>query len=141
MHRSNVTIALVVFAVVVASANCGARVSSPPATGPSTQLQRLRIVNEGPSAATALVVAFPDASVSFGNVAPGATTNYRDVPRGVYGYAAYRHRVRGVVVNQLVFDWTGEAPMAGIAFTYRINVDTSRPRGFMIRLVSATRDE
>jgi hypothetical protein len=31
--------------------------------------------------------------------------------------------------------------MSGIAFTYRIDVDTNRPLGQIIRLVSATRDE
>jgi hypothetical protein len=140
MHHRNVTIALVVLAVV-ASAHCGARVSSAAATRPSTPLQRLRIVNEGPSAVTALVVMFPDASVSFGNVAPGAATAYRDVPRGVYQYAAYRHTLNGVVVTQTVFDWTAEAPMTGNAFTYRISVDASRPGGWSVRLVSVTRDE
>jgi len=89
-----------------------------------------------------LVVIFPNnVRVSFGDVAAGATTNYSEVPGGVYPYAAYRLTIDGVVIDQPVIDWVGEAPMAGIAFTYRIDVDTSRPRGQIIRLISATRDQ
>ena len=136
---SRVTIAIAV-CVVLACASCGPKATPPAATGPSAPPQRLRIFNEGPNAVTALVVMFPDASVSFGTVAPGVTTNYRDVPRGVYGYAAYRHRINGVVITQTVMDWTAEAPMTGTEFTYRISVDTSRRGGWAVRLVSATRD-
>jgi hypothetical protein len=85
---------------------------------------------------------FPNSlRVSFGDVAPGATTDYRDVPGGVYRYAAYRLTIDGVITDQPVVDWVGEVPMVGIAFTYRIDVDTSRPRGQIVRLVAVTRDQ
>jgi hypothetical protein len=136
-------LALVLLGCGLAFVGCGATATSPSPTAPSaeTQTQRLRIVNEGSSSATALVVMFPDVRVSFGDVAPGATTQYSDVPRGVYPYAAYKLTIDGVVIDQPVIDWVGEVPMVGTAFTYRIDVDTSRPRGQIVRLISATRDQ
>ena len=90
----------------------------------------------------AFIVIFPNSvRVPFGDVAPGATTDYRDVPGGVYPYAAYRFTVDGVTLDQPVIDWVGEVPMTGVAFTYRIDVDTRRPRGQIVRLLSATQDE
>jgi hypothetical protein len=40
-----------------------------------------------------------------------------------------------------VIDCVGEKPMEGRAFTYRIDVDASRPRYQVVRLVQVTRDE
>lgn len=144
-RRVGIRLALLGF-MLFAAVGCGATATSPSPspTGPSaeTQTPRLRIVNEGSSSATALVVTFPNTvRVSFGDVAPGATTQYSDVPGGVYRYAAYRLTIDGALIDQPVIDWVGEVPMSGTAFTYRLDVDTSRPRGQIIRLISVTRDQ
>jgi hypothetical protein len=144
-RRVGISLALLGCSLLV-SPGCGASATSPSPTGPSaqteTQTQRLRIVNEGSTSATALVVVFPNSvRIPFGDVAQGATTQYSDVPGGVYRYAAYKLTIDGVIIDQPVIDWVGEVPMVGTAFTYRIDVDTSRPRGQIVRLVSATRDQ
>jgi hypothetical protein len=102
--------------------------------------QFLRIVNRGPSAAGDLSVIFPDrVRVDYGTVSPGATTDHRLVPGGVFEYAAYTLEVDGRRVDQPVIDWVGEQPMEGRSFTYTIEVDASQQRP--VRLVAVARDE
>jgi hypothetical protein len=91
------------------------------------QGQRLRLAIAGPTGARSLSVLFPDAQVSFGDARPGDTTPYRDVPNGVYSYAAYRLEIDGQLMTQPVIDWVGERPMEGRAFTYTLDIDTGRP--------------
>ncbi len=68
------------------------------------------------------------------------TTEYRTVPSGVYGYAAYRFDANGVTVTQPVIDWVGEQPMEGQAFTYIIELDPSLPSLQWIQLVEVNPD-
>jgi len=142
LARSGITLALLGYSLFAIGCGSTATLPTAPAPAGATQTQRLRIANAGSSSATGLVVVFPNSvRVAFGDVAPGASTQYSDVNGGVYRYAAYRLTVDGAIIDQPVIDWVGEVPMLGNAFTYTIDVDTSRPRGQMIRLVSATRDQ
>jgi hypothetical protein len=92
----------------------------------SPKVQQLRITNAGSYAITNLVVRFPDDRISFGDVPVGETTEYKEVPNGVFNYAAYEYEVDGEVRYQTVIDWMGETPMEGSAFTYTINFDPER---------------
>jgi hypothetical protein len=78
--------------------------------GPSSAAQ-LRIVNASGVPFTQLSALFPQDQVSFGDVPPGATTQYRAVPGGVYRYAAWRYYRDGASVLEPVIDWVGESPM------------------------------
>jgi hypothetical protein len=63
------------------------------------------------------------------------------VPKGVYGYAAYRHDLNGETVTQPVIDWVGESPMEGTAFTYTLSLDPSQPALAQIQLLNVVRDQ
>jgi hypothetical protein len=114
----------------------GSIVSATPAQTP-----RLRITNSGSNSAKTLTVAFPGSRIPFGDVAAGTTTTYQPAPKGVFRYAAYWLEIDGAIVSQPVIDWVGEHPMEGSAFTYAIDVDSTRPRYQWVRLISVTRDE
>jgi hypothetical protein len=98
-----------------------------PAT-PLAATALLRVRNTGPDAAQSLRVRFPVGEVPFGDVRANSTTAYRQVPGGVYGYAAYRLRVDGRDVSVPVIDWVGETPLEGSAFTYVVTVDAGAQR-------------
>jgi hypothetical protein len=110
--------------------------------GSFSVLQRLRITNQSAITLHDLVVVFPDERIEFGDVPAGATTNYQDVPHGVYRYAAYDVEVAGQEYEQTVVDWIGEATMHGEFFTYTIEVDPSRwqTEGQVIQLIKASED-
>ncbi len=128
------------------------RVSADPYSGPEVWLvqaaatpaaaaQRLRIENAGPEDITGLVVLFPGPTadslalrVEFGDVPAGHTTDYREVPGGVYNYAAYEYTWQGQLVMQPVVDWVGESPRPGKDFTYRLHLDPTQPAGGQIQL-------
>jgi hypothetical protein len=105
----------------------GARAAGalPAATGEpvATAGSRLRIRNAGPDDLRALTVLFPDARIDFGAVPAGATSDFRDVPGGVYAYAAYEARVDGTRRDVPVIDWVGEAPLPAADYTYVVAVD------------------
>ncbi len=110
--------------------------------------QQLRIANNGNADIADLVILFPGATsvaealqVPFGDVAAGKTTEYHDVPGGVYRYAAYGYKQDGRNVTQPVTDWVGERPMTGSKFTYRIAFDPQKPTGGQIQLIEALTDE
>ncbi len=67
--------------------------------------------------------------VEFGDVPAGGTTGYRDVPSGVYPYAAYQYRLGDRVVTQPITDWIGESPPEGNKFTYRLALDWKKQMG------------
>ncbi len=116
--------------------------AAPAATPTAAPVQRLRITNQGAVAITALTVLFPDVRLDFGDVAPGATTAYQDVPSGVFAYAAYDFEIDGQVKRQPVIDWMGETPLAGIDFTYQLYFDPSRwDRNDAIQLSRVTTDQ
>ncbi len=107
-------------------------------------LQQLRITNSGREDIKNLAVLFPGNTanseavhVEFGDVPAGTTTGYREVPSGVYAYAAYRYTLAGREVTQPVVDWVGEKPMQGQKFTYRISLDSSQVQGGQITLIGA----
>jgi hypothetical protein len=113
----------------------------PPAPVPTTAagVRRLRVRNSGPADALALRVQFPDATVDFGDVRAGATSDYRAVPGGVYGYAAYRVRLEGKAVDVPVIDWVGEKPLPDGSYTYVLAVD---PRADLpVQLERVERDD
>ena len=120
-------------------------ITATPAEGLSivSPLQKLRIINQSNIQLQNLVVVFPDERIEFGDV-PGVTsTNYRDVPQGVYRYAAYNFEVNGQKYAQPVVDWAGETPIQGENFTYIIDVDPSRwqTEGQVIQLVKVSIDQ
>ena len=129
------TIAYVLLAVALAAA---VAVTGCAATSPSPT-SRLRVANRGSAAIQQLALLFQKDEIFFGEVAAGATTSYREVPGGVYRYAAFRFAIGGTTVTQPVIDWVGEEPMDGKAFTYAVDADANRLP--VIRLVSVTRDE
>ena len=81
------------------------------ATKPESQ--QLRITNSGDTDIKGLVVVFPagqgwDAGISrieFGDIPAGQTSEYQNVPSGVYRYAAYEYVLDGDEVRQPVIDW------------------------------------
>lgn len=87
-----------------------------------------------------LTVIFPDGEIVFGDIAVGASTAYKVVPNGVYGYAAYRYRVEQVEFTQPVIDWVGEAPLGRARFTYKLDFDSDRTAREAIHLVEVTND-
>ena len=105
------------------------------------ELQRLRIRNAGTSTVKDLVVIFPEDRISFGDITPDATTVYREVPYGVYQYAAYRYESDSETMEQPVIDWVGEMPMAGNSFTYVIDFDPRKLDGQAIQLAEVTKDD
>ncbi len=107
-----------------------------------SQLQRLRITNQSALTLHDLVVSFPDERIEFGDIPGGTTTEYRDVPQGVYRYAAYDVEVNGQKYQQPVVDWMGEIPMQGEAFTCLIEADPSQwqTQGHVIQLVQVSTD-
>jgi hypothetical protein len=108
---------------------------------PSPSGQRLRLTNSGTVDILKLVVLFPGGRVEYGDLAAGQTTEYLDVPDGVYGYAAYEFEVDGETVLQPVIDWVGEVPMDGTAFTYSVRSIVTAEGYDFIELVDVTRDE
>ena len=107
----------------------------------STQYYRLRITNHGSYPIKSLIVIFPQDRISFGNLPAGATTEYKDVPHGVFQYAAYNFDVDGKLMTQPVIDWVGENPVQGTLFTYIIDFDPSREKtGNRIQLLELKTD-
>ena len=88
--------------------------------------QRLRIANQSASTIYNLRVRFPDETVEFGDVLPGVTTDYQVVSRGVYRYAGYQIELNGQNYDQVPYDFLGETPMSGNAFTYILVFDPVR---------------
>jgi hypothetical protein len=109
--------------------------------GFSPDTSHLRITNVGRTPIVGLTVRFPEDRISFGDIPVGATTQYKDVPNGVYSYAAYTFELDGAVVHQLVIDWVGAKPMQGVALTYALDVNPQRPPFGIVQLVSVTRDD
>ena len=103
--------------------------------------QRLRIRNVGTSTVKDLIVIFPEDRISFGDITPDVTTVYKEVPYGVYEYAAYSYESGGETMEQPVIDWVGEMPMAGHSFTYVIEFDTRKPDWQAIQLAEVTADD
>ncbi|MBW6474410.1 MAG: hypothetical protein K0B14_14890 [Anaerolineaceae bacterium] len=120
-------------------------ITATPAEGLSgvSPLQKLRIINQSNIQLQNLVIVFPDERIAFGDVPGVASTNYRDVPQGVYRYAAYTFEVNGQKYEQPVVDWVGETPMQGENFTYFIDVDPARwqTEEQMIQLVKVSIDQ
>lgn len=104
-------------------------------------IQQLRVVNSGTVDIHRLYVLFPGPTaeseatrIGFGNIRAGETTNYQQVPSGVYRYAAYQYTLNSQTISQPVVDWVGENPLAGVDFTYRIILDTTRVPGAQMQL-------
>lgn len=108
----------------------------------SDDVPQLRITNNGSIPINNLVVMFPEDRVEFGNIPTGATTEYKDVPKGVFSYAAYQFEVNGEVITQPVIDWVGENPMSGILFTYTVDFDPNRAsQGDRVQLLKVKNDD
>lgn len=130
-------------------AACAGAVATPTPTppppvppSPSFPTQQLRLVNQSAYTLENLVVRFPESEVAFGDLAPGETSDYREVPLGVYRYAAYRVDVEGQHYEQPVIDWVGEVPLPGTAFTYLLDADPAKwtTAGQVIQLIRVTPD-
>ena len=109
---------------------------------PDHPVQQLRVVNSGSTDIMGLTVLFPGSTaVEFGDVPAGHTTEYQDVPSGVYRYAAYRYMLDSRLVTQPVRDWVGESPMEGERFTYRIDLDSQKEHGSRVDLIEVVVDK
>ncbi len=86
---------------MIISTLLGACGDSPP------QIPQPRIINSGAMPIEDFSVLFPEDEISFGNIPANSTTEYFKVPNGVYGYAAYRHKVDGEFFIQPIEDWVG----------------------------------
>ena len=127
-------VGFVVLVGQLALAGCGTN-------GTASDEARLRVRNSGSQPIAQLTVIFPSDRISFGTVAPGATTAYQRVPNGVYRYAAYRLEIDGTLVTQPVIDWVGEEPIGEGAFTYTLELVPGASQFFVVRLMSVTQDE
>jgi hypothetical protein len=106
------------------------------------EVPSLRITNIGSVPIKNLVVLFPHARIEFGDVPAGTTTEYKEVPNGIFRYAAYQFEVDGQAVTEPAVDWIGENPMSGILFTYTIDFDPNRTNtGDRIRLIEVKNDD
>ena len=84
---------------------------------------------------------FPADDIVFGDISPNETTEYKEVPNGVFRYAAYTFEADGPVDGQAVIDWIGEGPLDGSHFTYALDFDPSRVnQNETIRLLKVTTD-
>ncbi len=84
---------------------------------------------------------FPTDDIVFGDIGPNETTAYKEVPNGVFRYAAYTFEADGPVDAQAVIDWMGEEPLNGSHFTYALDFDESRVnQNETIRLLKVTTD-
>jgi hypothetical protein len=110
-------------------------------SSPEAQSPKLRVTNRGPSAVVNLTVLFPEGEVKVGDISIGSTTEYQEVPNGVYGYAAYRYVLDGELILQPVIDWVGEKPLVGDKFTYLIEFSATRPQWERVRLIEVIIDE
>ena len=135
-------IALVFITVLISSCNV-------PSVNPTVTpvFQQLRIVNSGVQDIEGLVVLFPGSTadseaieVEYGDVPAGATTEYQNVPGGVYQYSAYEYFWKGGLVTQPVIDWVGESPMTGDKFTYSILLDPQSVEGNQMQLMAVLVD-
>jgi hypothetical protein len=106
-----------------------------------TDGQRLRIKNSSTVPIENLTVIFLQERVVFGTIAPGAMSEYKIFPKGVYGYAAYEYKLNDKTVTQPVIDWVGESPIDGSTFTYTLDFNPARPQMQQIDLVTVTRDQ
>ena len=105
-------------------------------------MSRLRITNSGSIDIAKLVILFPQDRIEFGDVPAGTTTVYKDVPNGVFAYAAYEFEVDDEIITQPVIDWMGESPMSGTLFTYTIDFDPNRANtGDTIRSIDVKNDD
>ncbi len=117
----------------------------PSPTHPSPQ--RLRVHNAGALAIKGLVVGFavmdsPVDWIAFGDIAPGATTDYKTAPHGVLEYAAYSFQMEGRKADQAVMDFMGMQPLPGSDFTYSVDFDPGRfSQNEAIKLLDVTRDK
>ncbi len=121
---------------VVALAFIGCAPAATPAPTPAPtpshpSPQRLRVRNAGTTVIRGLVVGFavdgrPVDHIAFGDIAPGATTDYQTVPNGVLEYAAYSFQMDGRETEQAVTDFMGMQPLPGSAFTYSVDYDPAR---------------
>ena len=102
---------------------------------------RLRIANQGKLDIDSLTVIFPEDRIVYTDIAADSTTEYREVPHGVYGYAAYQVEVDGQFIELPVIDWVGEGPMLGDDFTYSLDVDPARSRWQVVQVIQVTRDK
>lgn len=112
------------------------------ATGCETEFKepQLRVSNDSSTSIENLSVIFPEDQIYFGDIAPGATTDYIVVPNGVYRYAAYEFDLNGQRITQPVIDWVGETPLEGNLFTFTINIDPNRNDWQIIQLIEVTKD-
>jgi hypothetical protein len=108
---------------------------------PSPTVPQLRVINAGNEAIEDLTIIFPDSEVEFGDIPAGAATEYLVVPRGVYGYAAYRYTRDRVPVTQRVRDFMGASPLGRARFSYTLELDSSSTPTGAIRLVEVTNDD
>ncbi len=111
------------------------------ASTPTPQTPRLRIKNSGTMAVENLTVYFPEDEINFGDIAASTTTEYQDVPNGVFGFAAFRFELDGQVSLQPVEDWVGEVPLQGNNFSYTIDFNPNRSPWGMVRLIDVSVDE
>lgn len=124
-----------VVAILSVAAGCSgpeADQELPPVAKRSLAYSRLRITNVGSTPIRQFAVGFcGGAEVRFGDIGPGETSGYRDVPHGVFSSAAFRYEWEGQPVTQPDIDCVGVSPLPGGDYTYRIWFEPFRKRGLI----------
>ena len=109
---------------------------------PTVSPQKVRVTNQSAYTISDLKVRFPDELIAFGDILPGETTEYQTAVKGVYRYSGYQIKLDGQEYSQVPYDFLGEKPMQGYAFTYILNFDPIRKPGVqVIQLVEVKLDQ
>lgn len=96
------------------------------AAHPSGEAVQVRVRNASGQDLTQIRVGFPDGTRSgFGQLAPGAASDYVDTTGPVYGYAYVEAWVDGRKLVVQPIDYVGETPLAPGRYTYVLDVDPS----------------
>ena len=103
----------------------------------ATQETYVRLHNGTGRPLEAVRVTFTGLPVDYGDLAPGATSDYRRAD-GAYRYAKVEARIGGEPFTLQPIDFVGETPLGPGRFTYRLE-PWPEQRGFVI--ARATRDD
>lgn len=94
--------------------------------GSSTAV-RIRIANISEVPYSDVTIRFPRQTEDYGDLAPGAISEYRDV-EVAYKYASVTLTANGRMHRALAADYLGETKLEPGAYTYTLDLDRGSPR-------------
>lgn len=122
--------------VALGLAACKAPQEVPQSPLPQPAVTMVRLHNATGSTLEDIRVTFARIPVDYGDLAPGATSEYRPA-EGAYRYAMIEARIGGEPFVLQPIDYVGETPLGPGRFTYRLE-PWPEQRGFVV--AEATRD-